>query len=77
MGTTGDVTRLLDDLNAGVNGAADKLWPIVYGSLRSLADQYLGRESAGHTLQPTALVHEAYVRLVGSSNLGAGYLRLL
>ena len=72
MDTTGDVTRLLDDLNAGVNGAADRLWPVVYGALRDLADQYLGHEHVGHTLQPTALVHEAFLRLVGNGNLGAG-----
>ncbi len=72
MDTTGDVTRLLDDLNAGVNGAADRLWPVVYGALRDLADQYLGQEQVGHTLQPTALVHEAYLRLVGNGTPGAG-----
>ncbi len=72
MGTTGDVTRLLDELSAGADGAADRLWPIVYGALRDLADRYLGQESVGHTLQPTALVHEAYLRLVGNGNLGAG-----
>ena len=38
MDKTGDVTRLLDDLNAGVNGAADRLWLVVYGTLRDLAD---------------------------------------
>ncbi len=72
MSTNGDVTRLLEDFGAGVDGAADKLWPVVYDALRGLADQYLGHESVGHTLQPTALVHEAYVRLVGTGNLGAG-----
>ena len=72
MGTDGPVTRLLEDFGAGVDGAADKLWPVVYGALRGLADQYLGRESVDHTLQPTALVHEAYVRLVGTANLGVG-----
>lgn len=71
MDTTGDVTRLLDDLNAGVNGAADRLWPLVYGALHDLADQYLGQERVDHTLQPTALVHEAFLRLVGNGNLGA------
>ena len=72
MGTTGDVTRLLDELNAGVDGAADRLWPIVYGALRDLADQHLAQERVGHMLQPTALVHEAYLHLVGNGNLGAG-----
>ncbi len=70
MSTGGEVTRLLEDFGAGVDGAADKLWPVVYSALRGLADQYLGHGSVGHTLQPTALVHEAYVRLVGTANLG-------
>ena len=54
MGTTGDVTRLLDDLNAGVNGPADKRGPTVSVALRSLADHYPRPGPAGPALQPTA-----------------------
>ena len=47
--------------------APDHLWPLVYGELRRLAASYLRRERPGHTLQPTALVHEVYLKLVGSA----------
>lgn len=67
-GTDGDVSRLLDDVAAGESGAADRLWPLVSGELRRLADHYLRNERRDHTLQPTALVHEAYIRLVGDQN---------
>jgi RNA polymerase sigma-70 factor (ECF subfamily) len=63
MGSDGDVTRLLERLAAGQPGAADELWSIVYVELRRLADGYLQNERAGHTLEPTALVNEAYLRL--------------
>ena len=54
-----------DDLPRDLYGAApDRMLPIVYAELRRLAASYLRRERAGHTLQPTALVHEAYVRLI-------------
>jgi RNA polymerase sigma factor (TIGR02999 family) len=54
-----------DDLPRDLHGAApDGMLPIVYAELRRLAASYLRRERAGHTLQPTALVHEAYVRLI-------------
>ena len=59
----GDVTRLLDDLNHGNGEAADKLLEIVYHELRAMAAAKMKAEPAGHTLQPTALVHEAYMRL--------------
>jgi RNA polymerase sigma factor (TIGR02999 family) len=58
------VTRLLGELADGHSSAVDRLLPLVYEELRRLAASYLRRERAGHTLQPTALVHEAYVRLV-------------
>ena len=58
------VTGLLQAWGAGDASALDALFPIVYGELRQRASRVLGRESAGHTLQPTALVHEAYLRLV-------------
>ena len=60
----GEVTRLLASAADGDASAADALFPIVYEDLRKLARSYLGRERAGHTLQATALVHEAYMRLV-------------
>jgi RNA polymerase sigma factor (TIGR02999 family) len=60
-----DVTRLLDAAAAGEPHAAADLLPLVYAELRKLAHARLAGEKAGHTLQPTALVHEAYLRLVG------------
>jgi RNA polymerase sigma factor (TIGR02999 family) len=60
-----DVTRLLDTGAAGDPHAADQLLPLVYGELRRLAAQKLTHEKPGQTLQATALVHEAYLRLVG------------
>src|SRR5260370_16442904 len=58
------VTRMVIDWGQGRTEALDELIPIVYEELRRLARTYLRRERAGHTLQPTALVHEAYLRLV-------------
>jgi RNA polymerase sigma factor (TIGR02999 family) len=60
----GEVTRLLDDVSAGRSEALSELLAYVYGELRRRAASYLRRERAGHTLQPTALVHEAWIRLV-------------
>ncbi len=59
-----EVTRILHAIDQGDPQAADRLLPLVYDELRRLASQKLGHESPGHTLQPTALVHEAYIRLV-------------
>ncbi len=59
------VTKILNAIAAGESKAASELLPIVYSELRNLATSRLNNESAGHTLQPTALVHEAYIRLVG------------
>jgi RNA polymerase sigma-70 factor (ECF subfamily) len=64
-----EATRLLRSLADGDAGAADLLFPLIYEDLRRLAESYLRRERAGHTLQPTALVHEAYVRLVNAEGL--------
>lgn len=61
-----DVTQLLIDWRDGRREALDELMPLVYAELRRLASSALHREAAGHTLQTTALVHEAYVRLVGA-----------
>jgi RNA polymerase sigma factor (TIGR02999 family) len=60
----GDVTQLLGRWADGDRGALDSLTPIVYAELRKIADGYLRRERGSHTLQPTALVHEAWMRLV-------------
>lgn len=60
-----DVTRILSAIEGGDAQAADQLLPLVYGELRQLAAQRLAQEKPGQTLQPTALVHEAYLRLVG------------
>ena len=65
-----DVTRLLRDASSGNREAVGELLPQVYAELRSLASSYLLRERADHTLQPTALVHEAYMRLVGQRTIG-------
>jgi RNA polymerase sigma factor (TIGR02999 family) len=59
-----DVTRCLDAIQAGDPHAAEQLLPLVYDELRKLAAQRMTHEAPGQTLQPTALVHEAYVRLV-------------
>lgn len=60
-----EVTKLLHDWRAGDERSLERLMPLVYQVLRDRAAAYLARERAGHTLQPTALVHEAFVRLVG------------
>ncbi len=59
-----DVTRLLVQLTDGDRDVLNELLPLVYNELRQLAAKYLRREREGHTLQPTALVHEAYLRLI-------------
>ena len=61
-----DVTRILSQVEAGDPAAASELLPLVYAELRKLAAGKLADEKPGHTLQPTALVHEAYLRLLGS-----------
>ena len=60
-----EVTALLREWSAGDRGALERLMPLVYGELRKLAASHLKSERGNHTLQPTALVHEAYLRLVG------------
>jgi RNA polymerase sigma factor (TIGR02999 family) len=59
-----DVTRLLVDWGNGDRAALEELTPLVYGELRRLAARYMRREGPGHTLQPSALVNEAFLRLV-------------
>jgi RNA polymerase sigma factor (TIGR02999 family) len=63
-----DVTTILAALQAGDSQAADKLLPLVYDELRKLAAQKMAHEAPGDTLQPTALLHEAYLRLVGDDH---------
>ena len=60
-----DVTRILSQIESGDPPAAEQLLPLVYDELRRLAAAKLGHEKPGQTLQATALVHEAYLRLVG------------
>ena len=62
--SAGEVTRLLQDLGLGNREALDKLLPLVYNELRRLAHSYLSHERPDHTLQTTALVHEAYLKLI-------------
>ena len=64
-----NVTRLLIELSNGDRAAVDLLLPVIYDELRKLAANYLRRERPDHTLQPTALVHEAYLRLIDQKNV--------
>lgn len=59
-----DVTQILDELVLGDADATDRLLPVVYEELRAMAQRMMRQERDGHTLQTTALVHEAYLRLV-------------
>lgn len=68
MSTPEGVTQLLIDWSRGDQAALDKLMPLVYSELRRLATNYLRRERQGHTLQPTALVNEAYLKLIDQRN---------
>jgi RNA polymerase sigma factor (TIGR02999 family) len=61
-----DVTRLLNEMQQGRDGASDELAALVYGELHDLAVHFMRQERPDHTLQPTALVHEAYMRLLGN-----------
>jgi RNA polymerase sigma factor (TIGR02999 family) len=65
----GEVTQLLRQWSGGNAAALEKLLPLVYDELRRRAGAYLRQERPGHTLQPTALVHEAYLKLVGGSSI--------
>lgn len=64
-GSDGEVTLLLAQMRSGRRDALDRLLPLVYGEMKRLAASYMRQERTGHTLQPTALVHEAYLRLTG------------
>ena len=61
----GEITRLLLAWRQGDRDALDRLIPLVYAELHRMAERHLRRERPGHTLQPTAIVHEAYVKLIG------------
>lgn len=63
-----DVTRILNSIEGGDPRATEELLPLVYDELRRLATAKMAHEASGQTLQPTALVHEAYLRLVGSTD---------
>jgi RNA polymerase sigma-70 factor (ECF subfamily) len=69
LATTEAATRILSDLRAGDGSSANKLVPLVYNELRALAASKLSQERAGHTLQPTALAHEAYLKLIDQTRV--------
>src|SRR5688572_4588134 len=64
-----DLTSVLSAASTGDRAAAAELLPVVYDELRSMAGRMLRRERAGHTLQPTALAHEAYLKLIDQSRV--------
>ncbi len=66
---THDVTQILQDWREGNADAAERLFPLVYDELKRQARRYLFRERVNHTLQPTALVHEAYIKMIDQSSL--------
>jgi RNA polymerase sigma factor (TIGR02999 family) len=68
MSSTHEVTQLLGEWARGNQQALEQLMPLVYGEMRRIAASYLRKERQGHTLQPTAVVHEAYIRLVHQKN---------
>jgi len=68
-GSSPNVTQLLANWSKGDQAALDQLMPLVYGELRRLASAYLRRERSNHTLQSTALVHEAFMRLVSQQDV--------
>lgn len=63
------ITQILEDIRSGDRESLDELLPLVYDELRRLAGHYISRERSDHTLQPTALVHEAYIRLIGQKKI--------
>jgi RNA polymerase sigma-70 factor (ECF subfamily) len=69
--TVDTVGRLLGDARYGDPAALEQLLPIIYAELHAIADRHMRRERPGHTLQPTALVHEIYLRLIGTTALSA------
>ena len=69
MPSSSDITALLGDWSRGNQSALNQLLPLVYAELRRMASRHLRGERAGHTLQPTALVHEVYLRLIDQRNV--------
>lgn len=69
MTSSPDITQLLKDWSGGDRQAPAQLMPLVYAELRRLADSYMSHERASHTLQPTALVNEAYLRLIDQTRV--------
>jgi RNA polymerase sigma-70 factor (ECF subfamily) len=69
MSSAGQITQLLADWSEGDEAALKRLLPLVYDELHRLANAYMRRERQDHTLQTTALIHEAYLRLVGQHNV--------
>ena len=69
LSSPGEVTQLLLEWNEGDGSALDRLLPIVYAELHRVAGNYVRRERPGHTLQATALINEAYLRLIGAQNV--------
>jgi RNA polymerase sigma-70 factor (ECF subfamily) len=64
-----EITRLLNEVGTGTASAAERLYPLVYDELRRLAQSQLEHERPGHTLQATALVHEAYLRMIDQTRV--------
>jgi RNA polymerase sigma factor (TIGR02999 family) len=64
MSTSHSVTQLLEQWNRGDREALDKLMPLIYEELRKMARRYMGQQNPGHTLQTTAVIHEAYLRMI-------------
>ena len=64
-----NITKLLNDISLGNNIAANIVLPLVYNELRNISSRYLNLEYRKHTLQPTELVHEAYLKLIGNNEL--------
>ncbi|MEM6471309.1 MAG: sigma-70 family RNA polymerase sigma factor [Planctomycetota bacterium] len=69
--TNPNITCVLAAIEAGDSSATEELLPLVYEELRQMASQKMHREKASHTLQPTALVHEAFLRLIGGDDAGS------
>jgi RNA polymerase sigma-70 factor, ECF subfamily len=67
--STQELTQMLIQLSEGKSQVVDEILPLIYDELRSLASNYLRRERSDHTLQPTALVHEAYIKLIDQTQV--------
>ena len=68
-----DITELLQAWSNGKSDVLEKLMPLVYDELRRQASRYLNKERSGHTLQTTALIHEAYLKLIGINEIEANF----